>query len=89
MVEEELGLKSVIQILPDSWLNVPWTVTNAAETLKTQTIAQRKLIEEVRSYAVDVVERVVSSIVEMIEENEEDKKSIRSSIVNQEAKMTR
>jgi hypothetical protein len=34
MTEEMLGNIELMKIMPDTWVNVPWTVSNAVEHFK-------------------------------------------------------
>lgn len=49
--DEELGLGELLRIMPDTWNNISWVVQNSTEALVKQAIAQRRMSEEVKEYA--------------------------------------
>ena len=50
--DEDLGNLDLVKVMPDTWNNVPWTVTNSIEVLKHCCLSQRRLLEQVKSYSI-------------------------------------
>ena len=51
--DQELGLGNLDEILPETWKNISWVIQSAIEALKEQTIKMRRMIEEVKIYALE------------------------------------
>lgn len=50
--DEELGLGELLRIMPDTWNNISWAVTNSVTLLVKQSIDQRRLMEEIKQYSI-------------------------------------
>jgi len=50
--DDDLGCGSLLRILPDTWNNISWVIQNSIEQLIQQSLSQRRMIEEVKQYAI-------------------------------------
>lgn len=51
VTNESIGLGDVLRIMPDTWTNISWPVQNASEVIVTHLIKNRRMMEEVKDYA--------------------------------------
>lgn len=70
--DEDLGNLELLKVMPDTWNNVPWTVTNSVDVLKNCCLSQRRLLEQVKSYSIQTVLKIMRSTYDFIQENESD-----------------
>jgi hypothetical protein len=50
--EEELGCDDLLLLMPDTWNNIAWVIQNSVEVLVKNSLENRRLVEEVRDYAI-------------------------------------
>ena len=51
--DDQLGLTDVNKVIPDTWNNIAWVLQNSIEVFKEQILETRKLVEQIKKYAID------------------------------------
>ena len=57
--DEMLGLAEVIKVMPDTWFNIPFQVTEGFETMKKQIMEQRRMIEQIKQYTMETIKKII------------------------------
>ena len=51
--DEDYGYSDLNLIMPDTWNNISWVVSNSIEILRDTLYTTRKMLESLKSYSID------------------------------------
>lgn len=65
--DESLGLMGLMKVMPETWQNVSWVISNGIEQLCNHNIQQRRSFEELKNYTMTFTGNMTGVFIEFVD----------------------
>ncbi len=80
--DEEIGCGDLMRILPETWQNISWVLSNSINIMVNSQLKQRRNYEELKQHAINITLIVAEQLIDTMDKNDEILKKLGDKITH-------